>query len=112
MAQEYARGLAGMMEVPVTLDALEQAREEMIAGIVGGMPEEHRRFLLSFQLGASEWRLLTVAHAEKLPAVRWRMMKWAKLDRGQREGLADRPHAALGDGIRSGTTPPFADFEK
>lgn len=99
MAQEYERGLAGMMEVPVPLLALEQAREEMVADIVGRMPEEHRRFLLSFQLGAPDWQLLKVAHAEKLPAVRWRMMKWAKLAPGQRERLVNRLHAAIGDGI-------------
>lgn len=99
MAQEYERGLAGMMEVPVPLHALEQAREEMVADIVGRMPEEHRRFLLSFQLGAPDWQLLKVAHAEKLPAVRWRMMKWAKLHPGHREELANRLHAAIWDGI-------------
>ena len=101
MAQEYERGLAGMMEVPVPLHALEQAREEMVAGMVGEMPEEHRRFLLSFQLGTPEWQLLEVPHVENLPAVRWRIMKWAKLEHEQRERLAGQLRSALGGSIRS-----------
>ncbi len=112
MGQEYERGLAGMMEVPVPLHALEQAREDMVAGMVGEMPEEHRRFLLSFQLGTPEWQLLEVPHAENLPAVRWRMMKWAKLEGGQRQRLADQLRSALEGGIRSGTTPASANLEK
>ena len=35
MTEEYAHGLAGMMEKPLTLDALVETREELIADIVG-----------------------------------------------------------------------------
>lgn len=55
--QEFERGFAGMTETPVTLDALLQAREHMIAEIVGHMPKEHRRFLSSFKKGTPEWEL-------------------------------------------------------
>ena len=96
LANEYARGLVGMMENPVTLDELEQTREEMIAGIVGGMPDTHRRFLLSFQRGAPEWALLEVEHAQTLPAVRWRMMRLDRLGHEERVALVDRLEEALG----------------
>ena len=43
----------------------------MIAGIVGGMPDTHQRFLLSVPKGrAGQWTLLSVYHAQTLPAVR------------------------------------------
>lgn len=96
LANEYARGLVGMMENPVTLDELEQTREELIAGIVGGMPDTHRRFLLSFQRGAPEWALLEVEHAQTLPAVRWRMMRLDRLGHEERVALVDRLEEALG----------------
>ena len=96
LANEYTRGLVGMTENPVTLEELEQTREEMIAGIVGGMPVAHRRFLLSFQRGAPEWPLLEVEHAQTLPAVRWQMMKLDRLGHEEREELADRLEEVLG----------------
>ena len=52
----------------------------MIAGIVGGMPDTHQRFLLSFQRGAPEWTLLEVEHAQTLPAVRWQMRRLDRLE--------------------------------
>ena len=72
ITQEFERGFEGMTEQPVTLDDLLQAREELIAELVGKMPDEHRRFLASFKRGKPEWELLGIPHAEQLPAVQWR----------------------------------------
>ena len=65
MAEEFRRGLAGMTEVPVALDALVGAREELIADAVGRMPDAHKRFLLSFEPGAPEWSLLAAPDARR-----------------------------------------------
>ena len=111
MTEEYTRGLAGMMENPVALDALVQTREELIAAIVGGMPDAHRRFLLSFQKGEPEWPLLEVAHAETLPAVRWQMVKLAHIEEEEREELAAGIEAALAEGVRGSTTPASTEIE-
>ena len=70
-----------MTENSVTLDELMRVREELIADIVGRMPDAHRRFLMSFQQGEPEWALLEVPHAKTLPAVQWQMMKLRKLDK-------------------------------
>jgi hypothetical protein len=51
IAAEYKRGFEGMVDKPVTLDELLQAREALIAEIVGKMPEKHRRFLISVKRG-------------------------------------------------------------
>ena len=95
MTEEYARGLAGMMEKPVTLDALVQTREELVADIVGRMPDAHRRFLLSFQKGEPDWPLLEVPHARTLPAVRWQLAKLTRLDERERTALAAGVEQAL-----------------
>ena len=47
-----------MTETPVTLDGLLQAREELIASIVGCMPSAHREFLVSFKKCKPDWKLL------------------------------------------------------
>ena len=42
MCEEFERGLAGMMEVPVALNDLVRTREELVAEIVGRMPTGSR----------------------------------------------------------------------
>jgi hypothetical protein len=51
-----------------------------MAGIVGKMPADHRRFLVSFKGGQPDWALLNVPGAELLPAVRWRVESLASQD--------------------------------
>ncbi len=46
---EFARGFAGMTETTVKLKQLLVARETLIFAVVGDMPDDHRRFLLSFK---------------------------------------------------------------
>lgn len=87
IAAEYARGFAGMTETEIPLDDLLQVRENLIADIVGKMPADHKRFLISFKRGNPDWDLLGVPGAEKLPAVRWRLENLAKLDDGKRDAL-------------------------
>jgi hypothetical protein len=95
VAQEFARGFAGMTAQPVTLDELYKTREEFIADLVGRMPGEHRKFLLSFEKGEPEWGLLDVPHAEQLPAIQWRLHNLAKIDKTKRDQLAEELRKAL-----------------
>jgi len=95
VAQEFTRGFAGMTEQPVTLDDLYKTREEFIADLIGNMPEEHRRFLISFEKGKPDWRLLDIPHAEQLPAVQWRLHNLAKIDGKKRELLVEALSRAL-----------------
>jgi hypothetical protein len=76
-----------MTETAVTLDGLLRAREEFIEELVGRMPVEHRRFLLSVEEGNPEWELLGIPHVEKLPAVQWRLQNLAKADPKKRDSL-------------------------
>jgi hypothetical protein len=94
--QEFERGFEGMTEKPVTLDDLVRARENLIAELVGKMPDEHRRFLASFKRGKPDWEILKIPHAEKLPAVQWRLQNLAKMDTKKREQLINNLLKALG----------------
>ena len=87
ITQEFARGFEGMTETPVTLEELLKARDDLIAGLVGKMPAEHRRFLASFKRGKPEWDLLGILHIEKLPAVQWKTQNLAAMDPKKREQL-------------------------
>ena len=99
---EFARGLAGIVETSVTLDDLLRTREDMVAEVVGGMPDEHRAFPASFERGDPDWSLLGAAHARTLPAVRWRMMNVARLDAGRRADQVGRLERALAGTERRG----------
>ncbi|NWF82202.1 MAG: nucleotidyl transferase AbiEii/AbiGii toxin family protein [Bryobacteraceae bacterium] len=96
ITQEFERGFEGMTKEPVRLDDLLQAREDLIAGLVGRMPDEHRRFLASFKRGRPEWELLGIPHVEKLPAVQWKIQNLAKMDPKKREELVSNLIRALG----------------
>ena len=87
IAAEFARGFDGMTDTAVTLDELLQTREELITRIVGNMPTDHRRFLVSIKRGEPDWSLLSLPGAALLPAVRWRLENLGKLDVAKRTAL-------------------------
>ena len=94
--EEFSRGFEGMTEASVTLHELMHARETLIADMVGNMPLDHRRFLVSFKAGEPEWALLNVPGAETLPAVQWRAENLAKLSQQKRSTLLTRLNEVLG----------------
>lgn len=96
IAAEFGRGFEGMTETPVTLDELLKTRETLVAAIVGNMPRNHRRFLISVERGEPDWALLDLPGSDTLPAVRWRLENLAKLNPRQRSVLLARLSKVLG----------------
>jgi predicted nucleotidyltransferase component of viral defense system len=93
LAAEYEHGFVGMTVEPVELDTLIAAREAIIAEIVSHMPDDHRRFLISFKRGAPDWPLLGLLGVADLPAVKW---KQANLDKApNREAQAAKLEQVL-----------------
>jgi predicted nucleotidyltransferase component of viral defense system len=90
ISEEFLRGLEGMTDKPVTRKELEAVRETLIAEIVGKMAADHRRFLVSFERGEPEWKLLNVPGAQELPAVRWRQRNLDTLSAENRKALVAR----------------------
>ncbi|HWE17637.1 MAG TPA: nucleotidyl transferase AbiEii/AbiGii toxin family protein [Hyphomicrobiaceae bacterium] len=78
---EYERGFRGMTAQDVRLADLLAARDALVARVIGGMPEAHRRFLVSFERGEPDWDLLGVPGAADLPAVRYRQLNLDKISR-------------------------------
>ena len=96
MNEEYTRGFEGMTDTPVALADLEAAREALIADIVGKMPQDHRRFLVSFERGEPDWKLLNVPAAPELPAVRWRQQNLDEASAEKRAALVANLKRVLG----------------
>lgn len=79
--QEYERNFRGMTTEPVELEALLAARERMVQELQAGLDADERRFLLSLVAGRPEWPALSIAHAEHLPGVRWKLHNLEQLAR-------------------------------
>lgn len=86
--EDFRRGFEGMTSEPVALDDLTEAREAIVASVVGAMPDPHRRFLLGFKRGAPDWSLVDVPDARALPAVAWKQHNLAQLAPERRAALA------------------------
>lgn len=95
MSAEYRRGFEGMVEQPVSLDDLLRTREDLINEIVGKMPVEHKKFLVSVKKGEPDWALLGLPGANELPAVRWKLENLAKLPADKRAQLLKGLNEAL-----------------
>lgn len=95
ISTEFERGFRGMTEVPATVDDLVEAREQLLAEIVGNMPRAHKDLLMSFEAGRPDWSLIDVPQAAEFPAIRWRQENLNKLDRDRRQALLDGLKAAL-----------------
>jgi hypothetical protein len=67
--QDFERNFEGMTDQPVTPEELLEAREALIREIIGKMPDDHRRFLISFERGEPDWPLLGLEHVPDLPAI-------------------------------------------
>jgi len=96
ISTEYKRGFEGMVHDAVSLDELLKARTDLIAAIVGKMPEPHKRFLVSIKRGEPDWTLVDLPDAKDLPAVRWKLENLAKLSTEKRAELLKRIEAVLG----------------
>ena len=95
ITEEFRRGFDGMTALPVLVEELVAAREELIESIVGGAPETHRRFLMSFERGDPDWGLLNLPGARDLPAVRWRAQNLATVGADERIRLVGQLERVL-----------------
>ena len=95
ISDEFIRGFQGMTAEPVSLDELIAAREALIDIMVAQMPQEQRRFLVSFERGEPDWPLLGVPSAPNLPAVQWRQHNLDRLTKARRADLVRGLEAVL-----------------
>lgn len=58
MEAAFKHGFSGMTRDPMELADLLAARATLIKSIIGDMPADHRKFLISFERGEPEWHLL------------------------------------------------------
>ena len=93
----FKHGFSGMTRDPMELADLLAARATLIKSIIGDMPADHRKFLISFERGEPNWDLLGLPNAANLPAVRWRQQNLDKLPSDKRAALVARLEEVLSE---------------
>jgi len=95
IAEVFETQFSGMTLNPVTLAALEGARERMIALIHQHITDKHRAFLLSFKQGEPDWSLLNLSGVDELPAVQWKLMNIKRMTAAKHREAVARLEAVL-----------------
>ena len=62
-----------MTREPIELDALEEARDRLLADLPSRLTARQRAFLISLARVEPDWSLVACPHAGQLPAIRWRL---------------------------------------
>ncbi len=86
ITHDYERNFRGLTDEDVAVETLLAVRTALVDNIASTMPEDHRRFLVSFYRRKPEWSRLGLNDLDQLPAVRWREHN---LDKAGEETRAD-----------------------
>ncbi|WP_281255138.1 nucleotidyl transferase AbiEii/AbiGii toxin family protein [Niveispirillum lacus] len=81
LGETYAREFEGMTRRPVPISDLIEARTRLVTDIGARLDERVGRFLLGLHDAAPEFELIGLPQAAALPAVRWKLVNLARLQR-------------------------------
>lgn len=90
ITRQYEVEFSGMVRTEVGLNALIEARSELIKQINRGLTDNDKVFLLSLKRGEPNWSLLDIEIVNQLPAVRWKLMNIKKMDKSKHLDMTAR----------------------
>jgi len=73
VARDFAATFVGLTTDPIELATLEAARLRLMREVPARLSIDQRAFLLSLARATPDWPRLACAHAQDLPAIRWRL---------------------------------------
>ena len=91
----YEDHFRGMTAEPVSIEELEQAREQLMREIRSRLGEREKNFLLSMKQGEPDWELLDLGRARELPAVNWKLLNLRRMPTLERERAIGRLRVVL-----------------
>lgn len=91
--QEFENNFVGMTVEPVELEMLLAAREQMVRELQQGLTADERRFLLSVVAAKPDWKLLRMAHMQRLPGLRWKLQNLEHLRKRDAKKFAEQRDA-------------------
>ena len=102
LQQIFELEFAGMTREEVTLGALDEAFEALLAALWRQMTEHDARFLLSLKDAAPDWTLLGLQGIDELPAVRWKLHNLERMGAEKRAAARSKLEAVLEKGMGAG----------
>jgi predicted nucleotidyltransferase component of viral defense system len=81
ISRQYKIEFEDMMFNRLTLDELNDAREELVTQLLSGLTESEKKFLVSVKSKKPQWDLIEVAHIKDLPAVQWKLLNLDRMDK-------------------------------
>ena len=96
MRKSFTADFEGMTLVKVSPEELEDVRARLVKAIREGMTDKERRFILSVKKGDPDWELIELEGVDRLPAVQWKLLNIAKMDKAKHKQALRRLEACLG----------------
>jgi predicted nucleotidyltransferase component of viral defense system len=90
ITRQYEVEFSGMVRIEVGLDALIEARNNLIKKINQGLTDNDKVFLLSLKRGEPNWDLFDIPGVEQFPAVRWKLMNIKKMNKQKHQKMLKR----------------------
>lgn len=103
----YRGEFSEMIESPIPLDELLDARERLISDIHCLLTDKDRAFLLSFKSGNPDWNLLDIEGVQDLPAVKWKLLNLDRISPDSHAKACSRLRSVLGGNTRLTDTRPY-----
>ena len=98
LKKTFTADFRGMTFVRVSREELEDVRVRLVNAVREGMTDRERRFILSVKKGAPDWELIELEGVDRLPAVQWKPLNIAKMDKAKHKEALRRLEACLGLG--------------
>jgi hypothetical protein len=92
----FENEMEGMTFVEVSLGELEATRSNLVKIIRENLTDAERNFILSIKKGEPHWELLGLEGIDLLPAVRWKLLNIAKMDKKKRAAAIIKLEKSLG----------------
>lgn len=95
ITHDYEQNFRGMAEHDISRETLVATHTKLIQAILSGMPEDHKRFLVSFYRREPEWERLERPGLDRLPSVRWRELNLDRAGKETRDDMVRRLEKVL-----------------
>lgn len=79
MEETFKNEFVGMTSEPISLDALLNTQQRLMAELPQALTQNHRNFLLSLVQAKPDWSLLPFKHLQDMPAIKWKLQNLSNL---------------------------------
>jgi predicted nucleotidyltransferase component of viral defense system len=75
----YEGEFLNMTKIQVSVEALEETRDQLVQMIQASLTRDEKAFLLSFKNRSPDWSLLGLEGIQNLPAIQWKLLNLDKM---------------------------------